>query len=31
MFYKFKNQTDAGRELYIYGDIVSEKYPDWWS
>ena len=31
MFYKFENQTEDGRELYIYGDIVSEKQPDWLS
>jgi len=29
MFYKFKNQTEDGRELYVYGDIVSgEKWAD---
>lgn len=29
MFYKFENQTEDGRELYIYGDIVSgEKWAD---
>lgn len=31
MFYEFKNQSEAGRELFIYGDIVGEKRPDWWS
>jgi ATP-dependent protease ClpP protease subunit len=31
VFYEFKNQSEAGRELFIYGDIVGEKRPDWWS
>ena len=25
MFYEFKNQTDTGRELFVYGDIVGKK------
>lgn len=31
MFYSIQNQTVAGVDLYIYGDIVSEKTADWWT
>lgn len=31
MFYEFKNQTDTSTDLYMYGDIVSENTPDWWT
>lgn len=31
MFYQFKNFTETSKDLYIYGDIVSEKEPDWWT
>lgn len=31
MFYEFKNQTEESNDLYIYGDIVSEKEADWWT
>lgn len=27
-FYEIKNQTDTSSDLYIYGDIVTEKYDD---
>lgn len=27
-FYEIKNQTDVSSDLYIYGDIVTEKYDD---
>lgn len=28
MFYEFKNQTDDGRDLFVYGDIVGEKWDE---
>lgn len=28
MFYQFKNQTDIGQDLYVYGDIVGDKWLD---
>lgn len=31
MFYEFKNSTETSRDLYIYGDIVSEKEADWFT
>lgn len=31
MFYDIKNQTNGDRDLYVYGDIVSEKSADWWT
>ena len=31
MFYEFKNQTEISTDLYIYGDIVAENSPDWWT
>lgn len=30
-FYEFKNQTETSSDLYMYGDIVSENTPDWWT
>lgn len=29
MFYSIKNETDLSKDLFIYGDIVSENSPDW--
>lgn len=30
-FYEFKNITSSEADLYIYGEIVQEKYVDWWT
>lgn len=30
-FYEFKNVTSTEADLYIYGEIVSEKSTDWWT
>ena len=30
-FYEFKNVTSTEADLYIYGEIVQEKYVDWWT
>lgn len=30
-FYEFKNVTSTEADLYIYGEIVNEKYIDWWT
>ena len=30
-FYEFKNVTENEYSLYVYGEIVSEKVPDWWT
>lgn len=27
----FKNITDTSADMYIYGEIVDEKVPDWWT
>lgn len=27
----FKNITPSSADFYVYGDIVDEKYPDWWT
>ena len=31
MFYRIENQASGDRDLYVYGDIVSEKEADWWT
>lgn len=30
-FYEFKNVAENEFSLYVYGEIVSEKVPDWWT
>lgn len=30
-FFEFKNVTSTEADLYIYGEIVQEKYVDWWT
>ena len=30
-FYEFKNIAENEYSLYVYGEIVSEKIPDWWT
>lgn len=30
-FYEFKNVAENEYALYVYGEIVSEKIPDWWT
>ena len=30
-FYEFKNIAEYEYALYVYGEIVSEKIPDWWT
>ena len=30
-FYEFKNVAENEFSLYVYGEIVSEKTPDWWT
>lgn len=30
-FYEFKNIAENEYALYVYGEIVSEKVPDWWT
>ena len=30
-FFEIKNLSETASELYIYGEIVSEKVPDWWT
>ncbi len=30
-FYEFKNVTATEYSLYVYGEIVSEKIPNWWT
>lgn len=30
-FFEFKNITSSEADLYIYGEIVQEKYVDWWT